>query len=159
MEKGSKRPDSPAIAQATVRAACAVAASEFPGLPLFAGGKSFGGRMTSRAQAESPLPSIRGLVFVGFPLHPAKQPAIERAEHLARVDCPMLFLQGTRDELADAALIESVVRGLGTIAQIAFFNDADHAFHVRKQSGSTDDLVRDAMLDTMVAWINRAIAA
>jgi predicted alpha/beta-hydrolase family hydrolase len=113
MEKGSKRPDPPAIAQAAVRAAVAKAAESFPGLALIAGGKSFGGRMTSQAQAAAPLPGVRGLAFVGFPLHPAGKPSTDRADHLAEIDIPMLFLQGTRDGLAEAALIEPVVQRLG----------------------------------------------
>jgi predicted alpha/beta-hydrolase family hydrolase len=114
MEKGSKRPDPPAVAQATVRASVAKAAKIFPGLALIAGGKSFGGRMTSQAQAAAPLPGVRGLAFVGFPLHPAGKPSIDRADHLARIDIPLLFLQGTRDGLAEVSLIEGVVKHLGS---------------------------------------------
>ena len=113
MEKASKRPDPPAIAIATVRAAAAKAAEIFPGLGLIAGGKSFGGRMTSQAQAAAPMPGVRGLAFVGFPLHPAGKPSIDRAEHLGKIELPMLFLQGTRDTLAEVALIEPVVQRLG----------------------------------------------
>jgi uncharacterized protein len=136
-----------------VRAAVAEAAARCPGLPLFAGGKSFGGRMSSQAQAKEPLPGVRGLVFVGFPLHPAGKPGLERAGHLANVQCPMLFLQGTRDELADLALMRGVVDALGERATLALFDDADHAFHVRASSGRNDAQVREAMLDATAAWI------
>src|SRR5438270_507681 len=118
MEQGSKRPDAPKLAQATVRAAVLEASHLTPELALFAGGKSFGGRMTSQAQAVSPLPGVRGLVFLGFPLHPAGKPGVQRGEHLSDVQCPMLFLQGTRDELADHALLQATVAGLGARASI-----------------------------------------
>ncbi len=153
MEKGSKRTDPPALAQATVRAAVAEAARLYPGLSLFAGGKSFGGRMSSQAQAALPLPGVLGLVFVGFPLHPAGKPAIERAAHLSQVEVPMLFLQGTRDELADLGLVRSVVQTLGPDTTLETFDDADHSFHVRARSGSDDAQVREAMLDAVVAWM------
>lgn len=153
MDQGSRRPDPPAVAHAAVREAVAEAGVRCADLPLFAGGKSFGGRMTSQAQAKSPLPGVRGLVFVGFPLHPAGKPAQDRAEHLANVQCPMLFLQGTRDELADVALLEAVVAGLGGRATVALFDDADHSFHVRVRSGRNDAQVREAMLDAMTAWM------
>jgi predicted alpha/beta-hydrolase family hydrolase len=153
MERGSRRPDAPALAHATVRAAVAEAQAHCAGLPLFAGGKSFGGRMTSQAQAKEPLPDVRGLVFVGFPLHPAGKPSLERAEHLSQVDVPMLFLQGTRDELADVALVNSVIERLGARATLALFDDADHAFHVRASSGRNDAQVREAMLDRSAEWI------
>jgi predicted alpha/beta-hydrolase family hydrolase len=153
MEKGSKRPDPPAVAHAAVRAAVAQAAAQCAGLALFAGGKSFGGRMTSQAQAKAALPGVHGLVFVGFPLHPAGKPEVERAEHLSAVGLPMLFLQGTRDELADLDLMRSVVDGLGERATLALFDDADHAFHVRARSGRNDTQVREAMLDAMADWI------
>ncbi|HWH84438.1 MAG TPA: alpha/beta family hydrolase [Burkholderiaceae bacterium] len=153
MEQGSKRPDAPKVAHAAVRAAVAEAARRWPGLPLFAGGKSFGGRMTSQAQALQALPGVRGLVFVGFPLHPAGKPSDERAKHLADVDCPMLFLQGTRDELAALDLLQPVVTRLGERATLALFDDADHAFHVRAKSGSTDAKTMAAMLDAMAAWL------
>ncbi len=154
IERGSRRPDPPALAHAVVRAAVAEAARRLPGLPLVAGGKSFGARMTSQAQADTPLPGVRGLVFVGFPLHSAGVPAIERAEHLDRVAVPMLFLQGTRDELADLALVRSVMARLGERATLATFDDADHAFHVRARSGSTDAQVLARLLDTTAAWID-----
>jgi predicted alpha/beta-hydrolase family hydrolase len=153
MQRGSKRPDSPPLARATVRAAVAAASGLTPDTPLFAGGKSFGGRMTSQAQAESAMPQVRGLIFLGFPLHPAKKPSQERAEHLAQISCPMLFLQGTRDELADVALMRTVVERLGELATLHLFEDADHSFHVRARSGRTDKQVLDSMLDAIGAWI------
>ncbi len=153
MERGSKRPDSAPLAHATVRAATALAVERMPELPLFAGGKSFGGRMTSQAQAAAALPQLRGLVFLGFPLHPAKKPSQERAAHLAQVECPMLFLQGTRDELADVDLIRSVTEQLGERATLHLFADADHSFHVRARSGQTDQQVLSSMLDAISAWI------
>jgi uncharacterized protein len=154
IERGSKRPDLPRVAHATVRAAVAMAASLMPDTPLFAGGKSFGGRMTSQAQAESALLQVRGLIFLGFPLHPAKRPSRERAAHLEQINCPMLFLQGARDELADVALMRAVTEQLGALATLLLFDDADHSFHVRARSGRTDKQVLDAMLDAIVAWIS-----
>jgi uncharacterized protein len=150
MERGAKRPDTPRVAQAAVRAAVDEASRLMPHVPLFAGGKSFGGRMTSQAQA---LPAVRGLIFVGFPLHPPKKPSQERAEHLSQVKCPMLFLQGTRDDLADVALMRIVATRLGKLATLRFFEDADHSFHVRARSGHTDEQVRASMLDAMTDWI------
>ena len=159
MEAGSKRPDAPKVAHAAVRAAVAHAAQWLPpGLPLFAGGKSYGGRMTSQAQALSPLPGVRGLVFVGFPLHPAGKPADERGAHLSEVDLPLLFLQGTRDELAALDLLRPLVQRLGERATLALFDDADHAFHVRAGSGRTDAQTLEAMLDTLAAWARRLSA-
>ncbi len=155
MEQGLKRPDRPPLAQATVRAAVAAAGTELPSLPLVAGGKSFGGRMTSQAQAATPLLGVRGLVFFGFPLHPAKQPARERAAHLAQVGVPMLFLQGTRDSLAEPALIASTVAALGRKARLVTVEGADHAFHVPVRSGRTDAAVLDGMLDDAAAWIRQ----
>ena len=152
MERGGP-PDRPAKATACVRAAVAAAADLTPGLPLFAGGKSFGGRMTSLAQAEVPLSGVRGLVFLGFPLHPAKTPSVARAAHLAEVRVPMLFLQGTRDALADPTLIEAEVARLGSGATLAVIDDADHSFHVPKRSGRTDAEVMDAVLDMMAGWM------
>lgn len=154
MEQGSKRPDPPAVAHAAVRAAVAEAAGRFAGLALFAGGKSFGGRMTSQAQAVAAMPGVTGLVFVGFPLHPAGKPSIDRAAHLANVGCPMLFLQGTRDELAALDLLQPVVQGLGARATLSMFDDADHAFHVRASSGRNDAQVMESMLDAMVGWMH-----
>jgi predicted alpha/beta-hydrolase family hydrolase len=153
MENGSKRPDSPAVAQATVRAAVAEACRRLPGLPLFAGGKSFGGRMTSQAQAASPLEGVRGLVFVGFPLHPAGKPGTERAAHLAKVQCPMLFLQGSRDALADLGLLRDALAPLGDAATLSVFDDADHAFHVRARSGTTDAATLIALADAVAEWV------
>ncbi len=153
MERGSKRPDPPKVAHAAVRAAVAEAARLAPGLPLFAGGKSFGGRMTSQAQAVAPLPGVRGLVFAGFPLHPAGKPADERGAHLADVHVPMLFLQGTRDELADLGLLEPLVGRLGARATLCRFADADHAFHVPARTGRTDAEVRAQMADALAAWM------
>ena len=154
MERGSRRPDSPHVAHATVRAAVAAAAATTGGLPLFAGGKSFGGRMTSQAQATAPLPGVAGLIFLGFPLHPAGRPADERAAHLAQVACPMLFLQGTRDELAETGRVRAVVDRLGPRATLRLFDDADHSFHVRARSGRTDAGVLDEMLDELAGWID-----
>jgi hypothetical protein len=156
MEKGGKRPDPPAVAQGAVRAAAAKAAETFPGVGLIAGGKSFGGRMTSQAQASAPLPHVRGLVFVGFPLHPAGKPSIERAEHLAKIDIPMLFLQGTRDTLAEVTLIEPVVQRLGPRATLHLEEGADHSFHVLARSGRNDREVMNDILDAFAAWV-RAI--
>jgi predicted alpha/beta-hydrolase family hydrolase len=153
MERGSRRPDVPKVARATVRAAVGEAARRMPGMPLFSGGKSFGGRMTSQAQAESPLPGVRGLVFIGFPLHPAGKPSIERAAHLLDVACPMLFLQGTRDELAELSLVRKALDPLNERATLETFDDADHSFHVRARSGQTDAQVRAAMVRMMVSWI------
>ncbi|NUZ06547.1 alpha/beta family hydrolase [Piscinibacter koreensis] len=153
LERGSKRVDPPAVAHATVRAAVAEAARRLPGLALVAGGKSFGGRMTSQAQALEPLPGVSGIAFLGFPLHPAGKPGDERAAHLAQVTLPMLFLQGTRDELADVELTRRVIVALGSRATVAWFDDADHSFHVPAKSGRTDADVRAALLDTLAGWI------
>jgi uncharacterized protein len=152
MEKGSRRPDAPAVAQAAVRAAVAEAARCCPRLPLIAGGKSFGGRMSSQAQAALPLPGVRGLAFLGFPLHPAGKPSSNRAEHLADVRVPMLFLQGTRDSLAEVALIEPVVRRLGAAATLHPVDGADHSFHVPARSGRNDREVLREILDVFAAW-------
>jgi predicted alpha/beta-hydrolase family hydrolase len=157
MERGGKRPDAPAVAQKAVRASAAHAVRELPGLPLFAGGKSFGGRMTSQAQAEEPLAGVRGLAFFGFPLHAAGQPSDARAKHLARIRVPMLFLQGTRDALADRALIQGVASRLGEGATLAFFEEADHSFHVPARSGRSDAEVLAAILDTMAAWLGAQV--
>jgi uncharacterized protein len=153
MEQGSKRPDSPKVAQAAVRAAVQEAAKRLPNLPLFAGGKSFGGRMTSHAQAAEPLPHVRGLVFVGFPLHAAGKPSTERANHLAEVQVPMLFLQGTRDALADLDLIREITAKLGKRATLHIVEGGDHSFHVLARSGRTDEQVRAELLDTMAGWM------
>jgi uncharacterized protein len=158
MEQGSKRPDTPKVAHAAVRAAVSEAARRLPELPLFAGGKSFGGRMTSQAQAASPLPGVRGLVFLGFPLHPPKKPSNERAKHLFDLGIPMLFLQGTRDELADLQLLEPLCRELGPRATLQLFQDADHSFHVPARSGRKDPEVRAEMWDAVVEWLEKTIA-
>jgi predicted alpha/beta-hydrolase family hydrolase len=154
MEKGSKRPDPPAVAHTTVRAAVAEAARCCAGLPLIAGGKSFGGRMTSQAQAIAPLAGVRGLGFLGFPLHPAGKPSSDRAKHLAEVDIPMLFVQGTRDALAELRLLEPVVKSLGSLATLHSVKEADHSFHVLVRSGRNDREVLDEVLDTFVAWVD-----
>jgi predicted alpha/beta-hydrolase family hydrolase len=153
MEKGSRRPDPPAIAHATVRAASAHGAKLAGDLPLFAGGKSFGGRMTSQAQAKEPLAGVRGLVFFGFPLHPAGKPSVERADHLAEVGLPMLFLQGTRDALAELKLLEPVVRKLGKRARLVLAPDADHSFHVPARTGRKDPEVLADLLNEAVRWM------
>ncbi|MGH8019818.1 MAG: alpha/beta hydrolase family protein [Opitutaceae bacterium] len=158
MERGSKRPDPPKLAQAAVRAAVLEAGRGLPELPLFAGGKSFGGRMSSQAQAASPLPGVRGLVFLAFPLHPSGRPSSERAKHLFDVDIPMLFLQGTRDELAALSLLEPLVEQLGARATLELFPDADHSFHVPARSGRKDADVHVEMLDAMTDWMKRIIA-
>jgi predicted alpha/beta-hydrolase family hydrolase len=154
MERGSRRPDAPALAQATVRAAVAVAVQGAPSLPMFAGGKSFGGRMSSQAQAASPMPGVRGLVFLGFPLHPAGEPSDERAAHLSAVQVPMLFLQGTRDELAELSLLQPLVTRLGARASLHALADADHSFHVPAKSGRKDPQVLAEALDAFAAWIS-----
>jgi uncharacterized protein len=151
MEKGSKRPDPPAIAQAAVRAAVAEARRRCPELSLIAGGKSFGGRMTSQAQAAAPLEGVRGLAFLGFPLHPSGKPSSDRAAHLADVHIPMLFLQGTRDSLAETGLIEPVVKNL-SLATLHLVDGADHSFHVLARSGRKDSEVLGEILDVFASW-------
>jgi predicted alpha/beta-hydrolase family hydrolase len=158
MEKGGKRPDPPRLAHAAVRAAVAEARRQLPDLPLVAGGKSFGGRMTSQAQADAPLDGVAGLAFLGFPLHPAKRPSQERAKHLSDVKIPMLFLQGTRDALAELGELEPVCKALGKRATLKLFQDADHSFHVLARSGRTDAQVRAGMLDALAGWVQRVIA-
>jgi predicted alpha/beta-hydrolase family hydrolase len=155
MEKGSKRPDPPKVAHAAVRAAVAEAARLLPGVPLFAGGKSFGGRMTSQAQAVEALPGVEGLVFLGFPLHPTGKPGDERGAHLAQVKVPMLFLQGSRDDLATLGLLRPLVASLAPRATLAVFEDADHSFHVPARTGRKDAEVLTEMLDTIELWIAR----
>jgi uncharacterized protein len=152
MSRGSRRPDSPPVCHATVRAAVETARRIAPSLPIIAGGKSFGGRMTSQAQASDPLPGIRGLVFLGFPLHPPKEPSATRAAHLARVEIPILFLQGSRDEFAAQAHLGPVIESLGARARLQLFQDADHSFHVPVRSGRTDAQVRHEMLDAIAAF-------
>src|SRR5438132_3209174 len=152
MEQRGRRPDPPAVAAATVRAAVMEAARVAPGLPLVAGGKSFGGRMTSTAQAEVPLPGVQGLVFLGFPLHPPGRPGDSRAEHLARVQTPMLFLQGTRDDFADLKLLRPLVKRLGERATLHLVEGGDHSFHVLKRSGKTDADVMGEIADAIAEW-------
>jgi predicted alpha/beta-hydrolase family hydrolase len=153
MEKGSKRPDAPAMAHATVRAAVEEAARCCPGLMLFAGGKSFGGRMTSQTQSSMALTGIRGLVFLGCPLHPAGKPTDVRAKHLSDVRIPMLFVQGARDKLAEPQLLEPVVKRLGALASLHPVAEADHAFHVLARSGRNDREVMSEVLDALSTWI------
>ena len=157
MEKGSKRPDPPAVAHVAVRAAVAEAGRCCPALPLIAGGKSFGGRMTSQAQTKAPLTGVRGLAFLGFPLHLAGKPSIDRAKHLADVKIPMLFLQGTRDALAELGLLEPVVRSLGSLATLHLLDGADHSFHVLKSSGRNDREVMNEALDAFAAWVDGVV--
>ncbi len=157
MERGGKRPDPPAIARATVRAAVDAARLSLPDLPVIAGGKSFGGRMTSQAQAKAPMPGVCGLAFLGFPLHPAGRPSQERAKHLFDVKIPMLFLQGTRDTLAQLDQLEPLCRELGSRATLKLFQDADHSFHVPARSGRKDAEVRREMLDALTSWIDEVI--
>jgi hypothetical protein len=152
MESGARRPDRRPILLASVRSAAARAAESAPDLPLLAGGKSMGGRMTSLAQAEEALPGVRGLVFVGFPLHPAGRPAEERSAHLDGVTLPMLFLQGTRDALADLALVRILCERLGSRAALRIVDEADHAFHVRRTSGRTDEQVLDELASEVAAF-------
>jgi uncharacterized protein len=152
MEQGAKRPDPPKLAHSTVRAAVAQAARLMPALPLVAGGKSFGGRMTSQAQAAATLTGVRGLAFLGFPLHPAGRPSDERAEHLFEVEVPMLFLQGTRDRLADVGLLQRLTERLGARASLQLSQDADHSFRVPARGGRKDADVRREMMDALAAW-------
>ncbi|MBS0378174.1 MAG: dienelactone hydrolase family protein [Proteobacteria bacterium] len=154
-ERGSRRPDAPALCHATVRAAVAAARSRGPQLSWFAGGRSFGGRMTSQAQAEHGLEGIRGLVFFGFPLHPAGEPGIKRAEHLDRVDLPMLFVQGTQDALAERERLEGVIGRLGARAEVEWVMEADHSFHVPVRSGRRDPEVLEALLACAAGWMLR----
>ena len=158
MEGGSKRPDPPKLAHAVVRAAVAEAGRRWPKLALIAGGKSFGGRMTSQAQAAAPLPNVRGMAFLGFPLHPAGRPSRERGKHLSDVHVPMLFLQGTRDTLAMLDQIEPLCKALGPRATLRLFSDADHSFHVPARSGRTDAEIMADMLDAFAEWTDRTTA-
>lgn len=152
MQSKKSRPDPPAIAEAAVRAAVAEAARFAPGVPIFAGGKSFGGRMTSQAQSSQPMPGVRGLVFLGFPLHPPGKPGVSRAEHLTSVDVPMLFLQGTRDEFAQLDLLRQVVGGLGDRATLHVIEEGDHSFKVPKRTGKNEADVMDELADTFLRW-------
>lgn len=153
LEAGSRRPDPPALCHATVRAAVAAAAQATGGLPLIAGGRSFGGRMSSQAQARSPLPGVRGLAFLPFPLHPPHRPSEERAQHLFEIEVPMLFLQGTRDELAELRLLEPLTERLGARATLKVIADADHSFHVRARSGRNDRQVIAELIGALSGWI------
>jgi len=153
MERGSRRPDSPLVAQAAVRSAVAEAMRLLPGIPLVAGGKSFGGRMSSQAQASTPLPAVRGLAFLGFPLHAAGKPGAERAEHLAAIDVPLLFVQGTRDTLAEESLMTALVPRLGSRATLHFIADADHSFRIPARSGRTQDEADNELLEILARWI------
>jgi predicted alpha/beta-hydrolase family hydrolase len=158
MEAGRRRPDSPPVLQATVRAVVAQAADVAPGVPLIAGGKSLGGRMTSAAAAETPLFGVRGLVFLGFPLHAPGQPGTSRADHLDRVDIPMLFLQGTRDDFARLDLITDVTEGLGPDATLHLVDEGDHSFGVLKRSGRTPAEVLTEITDTIEQWCRSLVA-
>ncbi len=157
MEQGARRPDAPKVAHATVRAAVLEASRLVPAVPLFAGGKSFGGRMTSQAQAASPLAGVRGLIFLGFPLHPAGQPSIDRARHLSEVQVPMLFLQGSRDKLAALEFLQRLVEQLGARATLNLVQDADHSFHVPARTGRKDSEVRAELLDALAGWVERML--
>jgi uncharacterized protein len=153
MEKGGKRPDPPGVAHAAVRAAVAEAARACPDMMLIAGGKSFGGRMTSQAQAKQALPDVRGIAFFGFPLHPAGKPSSDRAAHLADIRIPMLFLQGSNDKLAEPALLKPVVESLGARASLHLVDGADHSFHVPARSGRNDREAMVELLDAFAAWL------
>ncbi len=153
MERGSRRPDNPPVAHAVVRAAAAQAGKLAGGLPIFAGGRSFGSRMTSQAQALDPLPGIAGLVFFAWPLHAPGKAGVERAEHLAGVKIPILFLQGSNDEFAETALLQSTVRSLGKRAKLHLVEHADHSFHVPAKSGRKDAEVMDEILDVAAKWM------
>lgn len=157
MEKGAKRPDPPKLAHAVVRAAATQAALLAPDLPLFAGGRSFGGRMTSQTQAETPLSGVRGLAFLGFPLHPAGKPGVERADHLARVRIPMLFVSGARDALAKLDLLKPVIAALGERATLRVVDHADHSFRVAAKSGRTSADAEAEALDALADWIDASL--
>ncbi|MDP9008753.1 MAG: alpha/beta hydrolase [Pseudomonadota bacterium] len=159
MEKRSRRPDPPAVCHAAVRAAIAAAHAQVPALPLIAGGKSFGGRMTSQAQAANPLPHVRGLAFLGFPLHPPKQPSDTRGEHLAKVRIPMLFLQGARDEFAQSSFLNPLITQLGTLATLCVLPDADHSFHVPARSTFTDSQIHADMINALASWVDEVVGA
>ena len=156
-QAGRRGPDRPATLEATVRAALERAHAEHGTLPLFAGGKSMGGRMTSQALAAEPAAAVRGIVFLGFPLHPAGKPDNKRAEHLPRTTQPLLFVQGTRDSLADPVLMRGVVDGLGERAKMHVVEDADHGFHVRRSSGRDDEAVIEEIADTVTAWMEQVL--
>lgn len=153
MDRGSKRPDPPKLCHKVVRAAVSEAARR-TSVPLIAGGRSFGGRMTSQAQAESPLPGVRGIAFLAFPLHPAKRPGTDRAKHLFDVHVPMLFLQGTRDELAEIQLLEPLLAELGKNTSSSLIEGADHSFHVPARSGRNDSDVLTQVAATLAGWVD-----
>jgi predicted alpha/beta-hydrolase family hydrolase len=155
MHAGSRRPDPPPVLERTVRAAVDAAAALLPGMPLFAGGKSMGGRMTSQACAEAPLAGVRGLVFLGFPLHAPGRPGVTRAAHLDRVGLPMLFVQGTRDDLADIDLVRGVCAALGSRATLHVVEGGDHSFKVQKRSGRAQPEVMQEIRDAIAAWVRR----
>jgi predicted alpha/beta-hydrolase family hydrolase len=159
MEKRSRRPDPPAVCHATVRAAVAAAHRLVPALPLIAGGKSFGGRMTSQAQAANPLPQISGLAFLGFPLHPPREPSDQRAEHLSKVKIPMLFLQGARDEFAQGALLNPLIVRLGDLATLCVLPDADHSFHVPARGTVTAAQTNERLLSALSEWTDAVTRA
>jgi predicted alpha/beta-hydrolase family hydrolase len=159
MERRSRRPDPPELCHATVRAAVTEAARLVPALPLIAGGRSFGGRMTSQAQALSPLDGVQGLAFLAFPLHPASRPSSDRAEHLFEVKIPMLFLQGTHDALADLKLLQALVKQLGKRATLKLLQDADHSFHVPARTGRKDTEVRSELLHALADWIGSLLGS
>jgi uncharacterized protein len=152
MEERRRVPDAPAVLTATVAAAVRAAAKAAPDLPLFAGGKSMGGRMTSQAAAQHSLDGVRGLVFFGFPLHPPKRPSTKRADHLTKVTVPILFLQGTRDDLADLSLLRPICAKLGSLARLSVIETADHSFHVLKRSGTSDSAVLQELAQTVGSW-------
>jgi uncharacterized protein len=152
MEKKSRRPDPPGLCRATIAAAVASAGKLLPMVPLFAGGKSFGGRMTSQAQAAKPLPSVRGIYFLGFPLHPPGEPSTARAQHLFKIRIPLLFLQGTRDSFAEPGLLQPLVEELGSAATLVPFQDADHSFHVPARTGRSDVQVQAQVVEALAAW-------
>jgi predicted alpha/beta-hydrolase family hydrolase len=159
VERGSRRPDPPELCHATVRAAVLKAAELAPTLPRFAGGKSFGGRMTSQAQATSPPPGVRGLIFLGFPLHPAGRPSDARGQHLSEIRIPMLFLQGTRDDLADLTLLEPLIDRLGSRATLRLFQDANHSYHARASAGVTDAEIRAQLAQQLADWVRSVLGA
>ncbi len=155
MERGARRPDPPPLCHATVRAAVAECTRLAPTVPLIAGGRSFGGRMSSQAQALAPLPGVRGLAFLGFPLHPAGRPSDSRAQHLLQVRIPLLFLQGTRDALAERPVLEALLKRLGARATVSWSEGADHGFHVRARGGGNDAQVRSTLIEALCAWLDR----
>jgi uncharacterized protein len=157
MEQHRHVPDRPPVLVAAVNAAIRAAQKAAPGIPLLAGGKSMGARMTSTAASQNPLDQVRGLVFFGFPLHPPKQPATKRADHLSKVTIPMLFLQGTRDTLADLALLSPIVTNLAPRATLHVLNSADHSFHVLKSSGKTDPEILSELAQVTAGWASKTL--